>query len=201
MINYNKGTKDNLELFINKIKMNPVLYSEAKSSADICLFMLDKLNFKLSLNELYQIYYGSLIHDIGKTKIPARVLNKNEKLNNDEIEIIQNHPIYGYEMIKDFIQSKIILDIVKYHHERLDGSGYKDGLKEIPFYVQIVSIADMYSAMICKRPYRRALTHEEVMKILRVDATNKKLNMDYVTLLSDYNNESLIFKEIKEIIL
>ena len=201
MIDYNKGIKDNLELFIDKIKMNPVLYSEAQNSADICLFILDKLDFKLSLSELYQIYYGSLIHDIGKTKVPSRVLNKNEKLNDDEIEIIHNHPIYGYEMIKDFIKSEIILDIVKYHHERLDGSGYKNGLKEIPFYVQIVSIADMYSAMIRKRPYRRAMTHEEVMKILRIDASNKKLNLDYVTLLSDYNKESLIFNDIKNIIL
>lgn len=102
------------------------------------------------------------LHDIGKLGIDENVLNKTEKLRDDEWEIIKRHPVTGEEILKPLLLEKKLLSVVRNHHERYDGKGYPDGLKgeELDVWVQIVTVADSYDAMTSKRSYRDALSKE-----------------------------------------
>lgn len=111
----------------------------------------------LSRGSIDSIRTGALLHDIGKIGIPEHILMKNRKLTDEEYKTIQSHPEIGYRMINhiDDYQKNGILDIVRYHHERYDGTGYPHGLMEsdIPLFARIVAIADAFDAMTSNRVY------------------------------------------------
>lgn len=113
---------------------------------------------------------GSILHDLGKTKIPNEILNKPGKLTPDEFSIIQKHPVYGYETIKEHDINRISAEIVLNHHERYNGSGYPNGLhsNEINELAYICAIADVYSAMTADRVYRKALPPHEAYEMIMV---------------------------------
>jgi HD-GYP domain-containing protein (c-di-GMP phosphodiesterase class II) len=121
------------------------------------------------------------LHDVGKIGISDSILNKQGKLTYDEFEEIKKHSIIGYEIISQFPNLKEVELVVKYHHERLDGSGYPDGLKcdEIPLEAQILAVADVYSALTTDRPYRIAMDHNKAFKIME----EMSLNQTYVQVL------------------
>ena len=99
---------------------------------------------------------GLLFHDIGKTRINQTILKKTGMLTPTEWKIMRNHPVWGCEILRQYgIRNSTTLDIVRYHHERLDGQGYPEGLKgnAVPYVAQIAAIADCFSAMTCNRPY------------------------------------------------
>ncbi|MEC9488280.1 MAG: HD domain-containing phosphohydrolase [Halanaerobium sp.] len=102
---------------------------------------------------------ASLVHDIGKLKVPIEILTKPTRLSYLEYELIKSHPVTGYEILKDVNIPSKIADFVREHHERLDGSGYPDGLseKEIHFESKILAVADVGEEMTSHRPYRPAL--------------------------------------------
>lgn len=131
----------------------------------------------LPKNEIEAIKIGSLLHDIGKISIPGEILNKPGKLSPLEINIIRTHPINGYNMLKNIDFSSEVLEIVAHHHERLDGSGYPEGLKdnEISLPIKIVSVADVVEAMISHRPYRPPLG---IDKALNEIEDNKGIKYD-----------------------
>jgi PAS domain S-box-containing protein/putative nucleotidyltransferase with HDIG domain len=112
------------------------------------------------------IYMGALIHDIGKISIPAEILSKPTKLNEVEYSIIKTHPQVGYDILKGIEFPWPIADLVLKHHERMDGSGYPQGLsgEEIPVEVRILSVADVVEAMASHRPYRAALGIGEALE-------------------------------------
>jgi len=116
---------------------------------------------KMNLPEdtVKSIYMAALIHDIGKISIPAEILSKPTKLNEVEYSIIKTHPQVGYDILKGIEFPWPIADLVLKHHERMDGSGYPQGLSgdEIPLEVRILSVADVVEAMASHRPYRAAL--------------------------------------------
>ena len=118
-------------------------------------------NMRLSKECCEIIHKGSLLHDLGKIGIPEHVLMKNGILTDEEYKIIKNHPIIGYNMLKDITDFHIngILDIVLFHHERYDGKGYPKGLKgkQIPLFARIVAVADTFDAMTTKRVYRKQI--------------------------------------------
>lgn len=126
----------------------------------------------LDKETIRKIYWASLVHDIGKLNIPPEILNKPSKLTKEEYEIIKQHPIKGYQILKELEGLSNIAEIVKYHHERWDGKGYPEGLKgeEIPLEARIIAVADSYDAMTTERPYRKALTKEEAIKELLKNA-------------------------------
>ncbi|GIO07756.1 hypothetical protein J31TS6_37840 [Brevibacillus reuszeri] len=105
-----------------------------------------------------QIHLGGLLHDIGKIGIPESVLLKPTKLSDEEYDLIKQHPVIGYEMVKHitFFKKNGVLDAILYHHERFDGKGYPHGLrgKEIPLIARILAIADSFDAMTSNRVYR-----------------------------------------------
>ncbi|MFA5272517.1 MAG: HD domain-containing phosphohydrolase, partial [Candidatus Omnitrophota bacterium] len=108
---------------------------------------------------------SSLLHDIGKIGIPEKILNKPGFLEEDERKEMNKHPVIGANILGKIDEFHEPILGVKYHHERYDGSGYPEGLKEdqIPFIAQIISVADTYDAMTTDRPYRKGLTKEEAI--------------------------------------
>lgn len=124
-----------------------------------------------------ELYIAGLFHDIGKIGIPDSILLKPGKLTDYEYEIIKYHPILSYELIKNVPNLEKVKDIVLYHHENYDGTGYPKGLKgeEIPLGARILSIVDIFDALTSQRSYRKSLSFEEAIKILK-DLSGTKLD-------------------------
>jgi putative nucleotidyltransferase with HDIG domain len=123
-------------------------------------------------DELLQIRRGALLHDIGKMAIPDGILLKPGKLTDDERLLIQQHPLYAYEMLHpiDFLLPAI--DIPYCHHEKWDGTGYPRGLsgEDIPFSARIFPVIDVWDALISDRPYRKGLPPDEVRHHIQADS-------------------------------
>lgn len=136
----------------------------------------------LSKEDMRILRMGTLIHDIGKIGVPDSVLSKPDKLTAEEFDIIKLHPITGFNMVRDIPFFRDCAPIVRWHHERLDGTGYPDGLQgdEISLLVQISTIADMYDAMTSNRAYRRSLGPEVAIAELRKDADRGIVNPELV---------------------
>ena len=112
---------------------------------------------------------GALVHDIGKLSVPDGILQKPGPLTDDEFEVIKRHPEWGDKMLIDLGFGDEIRHLVRSHHERLDGSGYPHGTEGslIPLDVRILAVCDVYDALISRRVYRDAWTHERAVKLLR----------------------------------
>ena len=121
--------------------------------------------FKLPMAEMGKLELAGLLHDIGMIGIPEEILNKTEMLSESEYEVVKKHVDHGVKILEDIKQLKDVVEIIKYHHERHDGSGYPYGLKgdEIPLNAKIIAIADAYDGMISERSYRENMSHEEAM--------------------------------------
>jgi diguanylate cyclase (GGDEF)-like protein/PAS domain S-box-containing protein/putative nucleotidyltransferase with HDIG domain len=126
-----------------------------------CYMIASALN--LSQREKAEIRVAGLLHDIGKIMVPSELLNKREKLTNEEFDIIKRHPETGYQILKSVDEYITISKYVLHHHERWDGRGYPAGLKgeEIPLQSRIITVADAYEAMTSKRVYQKTRTIDE----------------------------------------
>jgi len=115
--------------------------------------------------EQEEIYYGGILHDIGKLKVPKDILNKPGKLTLEEWKWIQQHPVLGYQMLQGLSINPNIREIVLIHHERLNGRGYPFGLKndQISLGALIVAVSDSFDAMTNNRPYHRLKTVQEAI--------------------------------------
>jgi len=128
----------------------------------------------LTSEEILTIVRASALHDIGKIAVPDNILLKPGRLTDDEREIMKSHTTKGCEIltrlenVQDSIQYKAAYDICRYHHERYDGGGYPDGLKgdEIPLSAQLVSVVDVYDALVSERVYKKAFTKEEAYEMI-----------------------------------
>ena len=126
--------------------------------------------YDFSEEDILRIHYIGLIHDIGKIGVADSVLNKAGKLTDEEFSLMKRHPEIGYEIMSSLGEEiEGVLDGIRYHHERYDGSGYPDGLSgdEIPLEARILCLADSYDAMTSNRVYRKRLTRDEVINELR----------------------------------
>lgn len=124
---------------------------------------------QLSEDQIQGIHLASIIHDLGKIHIPAEILSKPGRLNNIEFMLIQTHPEEGYNILKDVKFPWPIADIILQHHEKLDGSGYPQGLRgdEILLEAKIICVADVVEAMSSHRPYRASLGIEPALEEIR----------------------------------
>jgi putative two-component system response regulator len=122
--------------------------------------------------ELEAVKRGGLFHDIGKIAIRDAVLLKPSRLTPEEFAEIRKHPVVGRELLSGMKTLSFALDVVYGHHERLDGSGYPDGLsgESIPVTARVTTIADIYDALTTARVYRGALTREEALSIMAEEA-------------------------------
>lgn len=125
---------------------------------------------RLGMNEeeLKNINYMALLHDIGKIGVPDMILNKTARLDDEEFAIIKKHPARGFDILKNFTTIPNMHYGALYHHERYDGNGYPVGLQgeAIPFEARIIAIADAYDAMTSDRAYRKALSTDVVVEEL-----------------------------------
>ncbi len=112
---------------------------------------------------------GSWLHDCGKIGVPEAVLNKNGPLTPDEFELVKRHPEWGFEVASKARLSRAMVHVIRYHHEKMDGTGYPAGLKggEIPLEARIVAVADIFDALASDRPYRPAFPPETVGEMVR----------------------------------
>ena len=128
--------------------------------------------------DIQQIALASILHDVGKIAVSDAILNKPGKLTPEEFEIMNTHTIQGERLLSSISQFqshrsyRYACDIARHHHERWDGRGYPDGLKgdEISLWAQVVSLADVYDALSCKRVYKDAFPREQVLEMIRSGA-------------------------------
>ena len=125
------------------------------------------------------IIRGAMVHDIGKTTIPASVLQKKGKLNPDELRIMKEHSVNGYKMVNGILGA-VEEEIVLMHHEKMDGTGYPGAETDIPEYVKMVTVADIYDALTSTRSYKKAYEHRLAIKILLEESGRGALDMGYV---------------------
>lgn len=125
--------------------------------------------FNLPYAEKERLTLGALVHDIGKVKIPQKILDKPGKLDSDELEKMRRHPAEGAAILRrDSRVSKEIIAIARSHHEYLDGSGYPDGLgaDEIPDIVRLMTVIDIFSALVEARSYKKSMAPQDAYNIL-----------------------------------
>ncbi|QWR78437.1 HD-GYP domain-containing protein [Candidatus Magnetomonas plexicatena] len=122
----------------------------------------------LSKEGLRSLIKGSFLHDIGKIAISDNILLKPGKLTDEEFEIMKTHVFHGDDIVGKYNWLKDSIDVVRYHHEKIDGSGYLTGLKGdgIPLNARIFAIADVFDALTSKRPYKEPFTYEQTISIL-----------------------------------
>ncbi len=145
---------------------DPYTSGHSERVADYSEKIALKMNF--SLEKAESLKRAALLHDIGKLGVQESILNKKDKLLEEEWEIIKRHPAIGEEILKPVLTDKEMLSVIKSHHERYDGKGYPDKLggDEINIFAQIVSVADAYDAMTSARAYRGSLSKETALKEL-----------------------------------
>ena len=127
------------------------------------------LHLGLSEGEAQEIAYASMTHDVGKANVPDAVLQKPGPLNPEEWRIMQNHTAWGDHLLTDNSDFEIARQVARWHHEHWDGSGYPDGLTgdQIPYTARVVAVADVFDALISKRPYKDAWSPDAAMQEIR----------------------------------
>lgn len=132
----------------------------------------------LSKYEMRILDHGATIHDVGKLGVPDEILTKPGALTTAEYATIKLHTVKGAEIVADIDMFRDCVPIVRWHHERLDGSGYPDGLKgeDIPFLARLVAVADVFDAMTSSRSYRAKMDKQEALTIMAQDVASGKLD-------------------------
>lgn len=141
-----------------------------------------------SMQEINDIYYIGLLHDIGKIGIPDQIINKPERLTKEEYQIVKDHPKIGAEILENISEIPSIAVGAHWHHERYDGQGYPDGLagEEIPEVARIIGVADAYDTMTSKRSYRDILPQD----VARNEIENGK-GTQFDPIIADYMLEMI----------
>lgn len=118
--------------------------------------------------EITTIRLGAYLHDLGKIRVPHEILNKPDRLTDEEMTVVRKHPVWGVELLATIEFPWDIKPIIRWHHERYDGTGYPDQLKgdEIPLAAQILCVVDIYDALTTSRSYRPALPHHEAVALM-----------------------------------
>jgi putative two-component system response regulator len=136
----------------------------------------------LDQDSMIALRRGGYLHDLGKIAVPDEILKKGSDLTADEWKIMKRHPVTGENICKPLKSLRLVLPIIRFHHEHSDGSGYPDGLRssQIPLLPRVLQVVDVYDALRTARPYKPALTHEQAHRTMRVEAENGLWDEDLV---------------------
>ncbi len=142
----------------------------------------------LSRTEIRDLMWGGYLHDIGKVGIPDAILLKAGKFNPEEWKIMQQHVLIGEKICKPLRTMQGVVPIIRYHHERWNGTGYPDGLlgDQIPYLAQVFQIIDIYDALTSERPYKKALSPLEAIAIIEEETARGWRNPELVQLFQDF---------------
>ena len=156
---------------------DPYTAGHQKNVATISCFIANKLGWSPDL--IYGLRLAAMIHDIGKIAIPSEILTKPSKLSEFEGKLLQEHPENGYQLLKDIDFPWPIAEIVRQHHERIDGSGYPRGLKgdQILPEAQVLAVADTIEAMYSHRPYRPGLGLPSAIQVIKDGAARQRVRL------------------------
>lgn len=154
------------------------LYAHCENVARIAIAL--GAMYRLDMHTLILLGAGGYLHDIGKSQITRKIMDKESRLSNSEHQLLQAHPTMGYRMLQQYHFPKEVADMVLYHHEKLDGGGYPTGCRDIPLTVQLLSVSDVYEAIRAKRCYHEGRTKEEALAIMEQE---RGLNVTAVRLL------------------
>jgi putative two-component system response regulator len=126
----------------------------------------------LESRNLLSLYLGGYLHDVGKVGIPDAILFKPGQLSDKEWETMRTHPVRGEEICRPLESLQPVLPLIRHHHERLDGTGYPDGLSgsQIPLLARVLQVVDIYDALTNPRPYKQAYTRPKALEILEQEA-------------------------------
>ncbi len=154
-------TKQTIFALSNAVEMNDKYTKGHSMRVAEYSFMLGR-KLDLSEAELEELYYAGLLHDVGKIGIDTKIINKDGKLTDEEFDVLRTHPLKGDLLLSEMsksIQFKNLAVGARWHHERMDGRGYPDGLPgdKIPLFARIISVADSYDAMTSMRSYRSTM--------------------------------------------
>ncbi len=154
--------------------------------------------FGLRRKSLKDLKIAALFHDIGKIAVPVSILNKKGSLSTEEFEIVKRHTADSAQIIQDFEELAHLSDYIRYHHEKMDGSGYPSGLKgeEIPLFSRIIAVADIFEALVGDRPYREPM---DPHKALRMMETEMSLDPVVLNILRENFEAVLKILKIKEL--
>ncbi|MDD6812651.1 MAG: HD domain-containing protein [Lachnospiraceae bacterium] len=155
---------------------------------------------RLGGKDLRDLYYGALLHDLGKIAIPLNILESTGRLSDEEMKVMKAH-VRITEMILEGVVDNDVLQIAVRHHEKLDGSGYHKGLSgdQLTLPQQIVAVADILSALYGKRSYKDSFSSDLIKKIMTEDAENNKINKAAVdVLMRNYDKVIAEFEKEKE---
>ena len=162
------NNKNTIASYIKIIEYDYYTHTHCLNVSIYALSLGSKLG--LDYKTLNALGSSALLHDLGKSKINYDITIKKKHLSNAEFEKMKKHTIYGYETALDIgIKDQDILDGIKYHHEKLDGSGYPDGLKdkEITLFPRLIAVCDVFDALTTKRSYKEALSSVQALKIMK----------------------------------
>jgi HD-GYP domain-containing protein (c-di-GMP phosphodiesterase class II) len=138
--------------------------------------------FKDGTKDFLTLEEAAYIHDIGKVKLPLDILNKNSKLTVEEFDEMKKHSTYGKELLMVLPGFEKHALIIEQHHEKLDGTGYPNGIKDILIEAQIITVADIFDALTTKRTYKPAMPVDKAFEILK----REPINQDFVSALERY---------------
>jgi len=187
---------------VNQLRINDeYTYSHCVNTAVLCSVFAKQFAFKET--PLKEITLGAMLHDLGKMRIPKVIMYKPDKLSKEEMDIVKRHPELGYKMIKQMDVPEIIAEMAYNHHEKVNGSGYPRRLTEeqLSVYDQILSIIDVYDALISDRPYKKAIPFHQAINILYLEGKtsfNHAFLYKFVEIVY-YKNTEVLKDEFKTI--
>jgi len=146
---------------------DPYTHGHCERLSDYSVRMGEHLG--LAEDQILALQRAGIVHDVGKIAVPDAILLKPEKLSEQEWTLIREHPVVGERICAPLKSFRLVLPIIRHHHEKLDGSGYPDGLRgdAIPITARILQIVDVYDALTTERPYKRAFSMTDALQTMR----------------------------------
>jgi putative two-component system response regulator len=157
---------------------DPYTHGHCERLSEMSARLGEKL--KLPEEQIKALRRAGIVHDIGKVVVPDTILLKAEPLSAEDMEVMRKHPVVGEKICQPMRSFRLVLPIIRHHHEHHDGSGYPDGLRgaEIPVTAAILQVVDVYDALTTDRPYRRASTPQGALEIMDAESAKGWWNKD-----------------------